>query len=67
LNERVGTSDARLSIQIAGVDARVEGAQHAANVNHYKIMGRIDQVTNMLAEHMANMELHQPASDHTAD
>ena len=32
--------------------------RHVTSVNHYKVVGRIDQVASMLAEHMADPQGH---------
>ncbi len=51
--------DALLS-EIKAVDARVEQLQRVTSANHFKVIGRIDQVASMLGDHMADTEAHSP-------
>ena len=32
--------------------------RHVTSINHFKVVGRIEQVASMLAEHMANPGAH---------
>jgi DNA anti-recombination protein RmuC len=76
LTAQIKEVDTRLSAQIAGVDARltaqitevdtrlgaqIEQVRQVTSVNHYKVIGRIEQVASMLAEHM--VDTHDPG-DH---
>lgn len=56
LDTRVTTLDARvttLDARVTSVDAKVDELRHVTTANHFKLVGRIDQVASMLADHMA--------------
>jgi hypothetical protein len=56
---------AQLLVKVEVIDSKVdalakdvEGVKHASAVQHYKVVGRVEQVASMLAEHMVD---HHPS------
>ena len=61
IDAKVGALDAKVGALDAKVDAlarEVESVKHTAGVQYYKVIGRIEQVASMLAEHMVD---HHPS------
>ncbi|MEI6984632.1 MAG: hypothetical protein WCK65_00745 [Rhodospirillaceae bacterium] len=68
LTARVGTLEARFDALEARFDAletkvdamgvrlggEIEQLRHVTSANHFRVIGRIDQVASMLADHMAD-------------
>lgn len=57
LKADVGT----LKADMASARADIETIKHTTASNHFKVVGRIDQVASMLADHMADG--HKPAAE----
>ncbi len=67
LSARIDAVDKKLSTRIDtledkvdSIEAKVESLQHVTSANHFKVIGRIDQVASMLADHMADTDVHNP-------
>ena len=58
LSAQIGAVDAKLTARADGIDDKVEELKRVTSANHFKVIGRIDQVASMLADHMA--EPHGP-------
>ena len=60
LSARIDESESRLSARIDTVADNVEQLRHVTSANYFKVVGRIEQVASMLADHMADHD-HDPA------
>lgn len=56
LDTKVTTLDTR----VTALDAKVDELRHVTTANHFKLVGRIDQVASMLADHMAEHDHGSP-------
>jgi uncharacterized protein (UPF0335 family) len=52
---------AGVKADVAGVKADLAGVKHTTAANHFKLVGHIDRVASMLADHMADG--HRPAAE----
>jgi len=59
----LGAEIASVRTELAEVRSDITELRHVTSVNHYKVIGRIDQVASMLAEHMADPNGHPQLPD----
>lgn len=62
LETKVDAVEARLTARIDAVEAKIDDVRHVTSANHFKVVGRIEQVASMLADHMAAYD-HLPPEE----
>jgi len=66
----IAALDTKLSGEIAAVrtelSGEIEQLRHVTSANHFRVIGRIDQVASMLADHMADPHGPPPPSRKSA-
>ena len=58
VREELGTRIDGLSIRLDAVEDGTTEIRRVTSANHYKLMGNIDRVADMLADHMSDTTVH---------